>query len=234
MSCIDILTSSASNMKLGANRRTTAELCIIRLCTPALDNDINALLRRVSELESAVKNGVVVNSAPQKVEEKIEQPEKVDEKEVSQPKVVEKVVEKAVEKLVEEPKPVVKAEEKPAIKAEAPKAAPAKQNGTIPFTQWPEVLEKIFEKDKSLIVMLSGSQAFVHNETYLLIKGSAVLEMYLKTGDYSKIIKQAVAQVTGKNYTLAVYNNKQEETPKSPLSDLVSKARELGVNVKEE
>lgn len=233
MSCIDILTSSASNMKLGANRRTTAELCIIRLCTPALDNDINALLRRVSELEGALKNGVVVKSAPvpQKVEEKAE---KVEKAEAPQPIKEEKPVENVIEKPKEELKPVVKAEEKP-VKAEPPKATvPAKQVGTEPFTQWPEVLEKIFEKDKSLIVMLSGSQAFVHNGIYLLIKGSTVLEMYLKTGDYSKIIKQAVAQVTGKNYTLAVYNNKQEEAPKSPLSDLVSKARELGVNVKEE
>ena len=58
--------------------------------------------------------------------------------------------------------------------------------------------------------------------------------MYLKTGEYSKIIKQAVTQVTGKNYTLAVYNNKQEEAPKNPLSDLVSKAKQLGVNIEED
>ena len=227
MSCIDVLTLSAANMKQGANRRTSAELCVIRLCTPSLDNDINALLRRVSELENAVKNGVVVETvsapAPIKEEKKVENKE---EKPQPEPKAEAKPKQKVEEKPKEEPKPA------PAI-PQKPKAT-VKANGTEPFTQWPEVLEKLFEKDKSLIVMLSGSQAFVYNETYLLIKGSPVLEMYLKTGDYSKIIKQAVAQVTGKNYTLAVYNNKQAETTQSPLSNLVSKARELGVDVKEE
>ena len=96
------------------------------------------------------------------------------------------------------------------------------------------MLEKIYANNRSLIAMLSGSSAFIHDDKYLLIKGSPVLELYLKTGDYSRIIKEAVYAVTGRNYTLAVYNNKQEEAPKNPLSDLMSKARNLGVNIEEE
>ena len=106
--------------------------------------------------------------------------------------------------------------------------------GTTPFDKWPEVLDRVFSQDKSLIAMLTGSSAFIHQDKYLLIKGSPVLEMYLKTGDYSKTIKEAVTQITGKSYTLAVYNNKQEQAPKNPLSDLVSKARNLGVKIEEE
>ena len=222
MSCIDILTASASTMKQGANRRTSAELCIIRLCTPALDTDINAILRRLSELESAIKSGNIqvkteaVAQAPVKEEPKEEVPKQPEVK--PEPK----------------PEPVKEEVVQPVAKAE-PKPQPAPQStGTIPFDRWPEVLDKLFANDKSLIVMLSGSSAFVHQDKYLLIKGSPVLEMYLKTGEYSKIIKQAVIDVTGKNYTLAVYNNKQEEAPKSPLSDLVSKAKQLGVNVEED
>ena len=218
MSCIDILTASASTMKQGANRRTSAELCIIRLCTPSLDTDINAILRRLSELESVIKSGNI------------------------------KVKTEPVAPVKEEPKAEVKAEEpkpepKPEPKKEEPVAPPVKeekvqpapqQMGTVAFDRWPEVLDKLYENDKSLIVMLSGSSAFVHQDKYLLIKGSPVLEMYLKTGEYSKIIKQAVLDVTGKNYTLAVYNNKQEGAPKNPLSDLVSKAKQLGVNIEED
>ena len=224
MSCIDILTAAASTMKQGANRRTSAELCIIRLCTPALDTDINAILRRLSELESAIKSGniqvkaEVTSPAPVKEEPKEEAPKQPEVKPEPKPEPVKE------EKVVAQP--VVK---------EEPKVQPAPQStGTVPFDRWPEVLENLFANDKSLIVMLSGSSAFVHQDKYLLIKGSPVLEMYLKTGEYSKIIKQAVLDVTGKNYTLAVYNNKQEEAPKSPLSDLVSKAKQLGVNVEED
>ncbi len=223
MSCIDILTASASTMKQGANRRTSAELCIIRLCTPSLDNDINALLRRISELESALASGkVTVNtqvSAPVKQESKPEPAPTPTPVQQETPEIKETVKQEQIA----QPQPVK--EEKTIV---------PENTGTVPFDIWPEVTEKLFAKDPSLIAMLTGSSAFVHQNKYLLIKGSPVLELYLKTGDYSKIIREAVAEVTGKTYTLAVYNNKQEETPKNPLSDLVAKAKSLGVEIKEE
>ena len=222
MSCIDILTASASTMKQGANRRTSAELCIIRLCTPSLDSDINALLRRISELESAIASGKVTVKAqtPAPVKSEIAPEPKAE----PTPAPIQPKVEETVK---EEPKP-----EPQPVKEE--KTIVPENTGTVPFDIWPEVTEKLFAKDPSLIAMLTGSSAFIHQNKYLLIKGSPVLELYLKTGDYSKIIREAVAEVTGKTYTLAVYNNKQEEAPKNPLSDLVAKAKSLGVKIKEE
>ena len=222
MSCIDILTASASTMKQGANRRTSAELCIIRLCTPSLDSDINALLRRISELESAIASGKVTVKAqtPAPVKSEITPEPKAE----PTPAPIQPKVEETVK---EEPKP-----EPQPVKEE--KTIVPENTGTVPFDIWPEVTEKLFAKDPSLIAMLTGSSAFIHQNKYLLIKGSPVLELYLKTGDYSKIIREAVAEVTGKTYTLAVYNNKQEEAPKNPLSDLVAKAKSLGVEIKEE
>ena len=222
MSCIEILTASASTMKQGANRRTSAELCIIRLCTPSLDSDINALLRRISELESAIASGKVTVKAqtPAPVKSEIAPEPKAE----PTPAPTQPSVEETVK---EEPKP-----EPQPVKEE--KTIVPENTGTVPFDIWPEVTEKLFAKDPSLIAMLTGSSAFIHQNKYLLIKGSPVLELYLKTGDYSKIIREAVAEVTGKTYTLAVYNNKQEEAPKNPLSDLVAKAKSLGVEIKEE
>ncbi len=221
MSCIDILTASASTMKQGANRRTSAELCIIRLCTPSLDGDLNAILRRLSELESAVVSG--------KITVKAETPAPVKEPETK------------IEKQTE-PKPVEAVKEPEDDEVPLPEPPPAPQEekivpqnmGTVPFDKWPEVLDTLFAKDKSLIAMLTGSSAFIHQDKYLLIKGSPVLELYLKTGDYSRIIKEAVTQITGRAYTLAVYNNKQEQAPKNPLSDLMAKAKNLGVKIEEE
>ncbi len=219
MSCIDILTASASTMKQGANRRTSAELCIIRLCTPALDSDINAILRRLSELESMVASGNITVKAEKPAPAKVEAPA------VKQEETLVQVKNEPVddEPPLPEPPPAPQEEQ----------VAPQNM-GTIPFDKWPEVLDRVYSQDKSLIAMLSGSSAFIHQGKYLLIKGSPVLEMYLKTGDYSKTIKEAVTQITGKSYTLAVYNNKQEQAPKNPLSDLVSKARNLGVKIEEE
>lgn len=225
MSCIDVLTASAATMKQGANRRTSAELCIIRLCTPSLDSDMNSILRRLSELETAVASGkiTVKSETPAPVKEEVN-PEPKPEIE-AEPKVQVKDEPQPEKEEIPLPPPPPEKEEEKVV---------SQQSGTVPFTKWPEVLEKIYAGNRSLIAMLSGSSAFIHDDKYLLIKGSPVLELYLKTGDYSRIIKEAVYAVTGRNYTLAVYNNKQEEAPKNPLSDLMSKARNLGVNIEEE
>ena len=224
MSCIDVLTASASTMKQGANRRTSAELCIIRLCTPSLDADMNAILRRLSELESAVASG--------KITVKAETPTPAPIQTETKSEKVEKIQEPVAEEKKESPQEETPLPEPPPAPQE--EKIVSKNTGTVPFGSWPEVLEKLFSRDKSLIAMLTGSSAFIHQDKYLLIKGSPVLELYLKTGDYSKTIKAAVAEVTGRSYTLAVYNNKQEETQKNPLSDLVSKAKSLGVKIEEE
>lgn len=232
MSCIDVLTSSAADMKQGANRRTVAELCIIRLCTPALDVDVHSLIRRISELEKAVANGVTVKvSSPVPVQNTVAEPTPAVP--TNETKTEEKHDENVQSVKAEQP-----AEPKPApqepVKAE--KAEPIQSNAgaTVPFTQWPEVTEKLFAENKSLIAMLAGSSAYIYDNKFLLIKGSPVLELYLKTGEYSKIIKQAVFDITGKSYSLGVYNNAPKEENKSPLSDLLSKARQLGIKVEGE
>ena len=222
MSCIDILTASASTMKQGANRRTSAELCIIRLCTPSLDGDLNAILRRLSELEAAVASGEITVKAEDPAP--VREPEVKEEKQPEPTKATEPVSEPEKEEIpLPEPPPAPQEEQ-----------IVPQNTGTVPFDNWPEVLDMLYAKDKSLIAMLTGSSAFIHQGKYLLIKGSPVLELYLKTGDYSKTIKEAVTKITGKSYTLAVYNNKQEQAPKNPLSDLVSKAKNLGIKIEEE
>lgn len=230
MSCIDVLTTSTSTMKQGANRRTSAELCIIKLCTPSLDGDMDAILRRLSELETAVATGKVTVKAevyaPSVRETKTESEVK--------PEPVKNTATPKPEPVKEEPKPENIAPKQPSFAPQNSETIVPETKETVPFDIWPEVLEKLFSKDPSLIAMLTGSSAFVHQNKYLLIKGSPVLELYLKTGDYSKVIRETVTEVTGKTYTLAVYNNKQEEAPSNPLSDLVSKAKNLGVKIEEE
>lgn len=232
MSCIDVLTSSAADMKQGANRRTVAELCIIRLCTPALDVNVNSLVRRISELEKAVANGVSVKvSSPVPVQNTVTEPAPAVQ--VNETKTEENHNENVQNVKTEQPEEPKPAPQEP-VKEEKTQPLQSNAGATVPFTQWPEVTEKLFAGNKSLIAMLSGSSAYVYDNKFLLIKGSPVLELYLKTGEYSKIIKQAVFDVTGKSYSLGVYNNAPKEENKSPLSDLLSKARQLGIKVEGE
>lgn len=233
MSCIDVLTSSAADMKQGANRRTVAELCIIRLCTPALDADINSLIRRISELEKAVANGVSVNTAPP-AKAQTPVPDAVPAKAVNEAKKEEPKPAETVKEIKNEPPKEQKVTSAQPIKAEKEEPAVSNAGVTVPFTKWPEVTERLFAENKSLIAMLSGSSAYIYDNKFLLIKGSPVLELYLKTGEYSKIIKQAVFDVTGRSYSLGVYNNAPKNDGKNPLSDLVSRAKQLGIKVEGE
>lgn len=236
MSCIDVLTSSAADMKQGANRRTVAELCIIRLCTPALDVDVNSLIRRISELEKAVANGVSVKVTPP-VQVKDTVPETVPAKTVNETKQEEPKPAETVQEIKnEQPEEPVGGltEQKQTEKAEKNEPMQTNAGVTVPFTKWPEVTEKLFAENKSLIAMLSGSSAYIYDNKFLLIKGSPVLELYLKTGEYSKIIKQAVFDITGRSYSLGVYNNAPKEDNKNPLQGLVSRAKQLGIKVEGE
>lgn len=229
MSCIDILTAASSTMKQGANRRTSAELCIIRLCTPSLDGDLNAVLRRLNELEMAVASGNITTSAPAPVKAEA----KAEPKPEVKPEVTPQAAPTPERSAPVEEKTVVSEPPKatPVQKIEAPSPAPPID---VPFTAWPEVIETLIAQDPSIIAMLTGSSAFIRQDRFLLIKGSSILETFLKTGNYSKSIRETVQKITGKSYTLGVFNNTKEEAPKSPLEDLVSKAKSLGVNVEEE
>lgn len=241
LSCIDTLTNTAADMKQGANRRTAAELCLIRLCSPELSDDTASLVRRISELEKIIENGITINSPMTEAKTSAVTAENNIPKsnyENAEPAGATKSesVPEAKTAAANPPEPKQAAPDPSVSKPEKAVSAPVQSNGgaTVPFSKWPEVTEKVFAENKSLIAMLAGSSAYIYDNKFLLIKGSPVLEMYLKTGDYSKIIKQAVFDVTGRSYSLGVYNNSAKEDNKSPLSDLVNKARQLGIKIEGE
>jgi len=57
--CMDALQGTLERLRGGASRRVEMEMALMRLCTPALDTDVSALLRRVKALEDALRGGVV-------------------------------------------------------------------------------------------------------------------------------------------------------------------------------
>ncbi len=81
--CLDRLTRST-------NKRTELEMALIKLCSPELDSSTDALVRRISQLESMIKSGnIPVAQAPeaQAVQEKAPtpKPEPVEKPKVSSP-----------------------------------------------------------------------------------------------------------------------------------------------------
>ncbi|MCI8539118.1 MAG: DNA polymerase III subunit gamma/tau [Oscillospiraceae bacterium] len=56
---LTLLQAALSNLSRSSNRRTDAELCLLRLCDESLDGSLTALASRVAQLEQAVANGAV-------------------------------------------------------------------------------------------------------------------------------------------------------------------------------
>ena len=59
-----VLQETASGFAKSANRRVDAELCILRLCNPALDLDARSLNARLSKLEDQIASGSFVQAKP--------------------------------------------------------------------------------------------------------------------------------------------------------------------------
>ncbi len=218
MTCIDVLTNASIEMKQGANRRTITELCMIKLCSASVSQDISSIAIRLDELEKKLQ---AVKELPAEEERKKENPKK---------EVLGEKREDKSEAKEEKTQPVKEEKEK----AEPKVAQRHDDNTEIIYDKWPDIVEKLTKKDPSMIPMLAGSSAYVYGGKYLLIKGSEVLRRYLNTGDYTKIIKRAVAEISGDNYTLGVYNKSEEPKQQSPLEGLVNKAKKLGIDIQED
>ena len=59
-----VLQETASGFAKSANRRVDAELCILRLCDPALDLDAKGINARLSKLEDQIASGSFVAAKP--------------------------------------------------------------------------------------------------------------------------------------------------------------------------
>lgn len=55
LSCLRSLQDTLERLRSGASRRIEMEMLFLRLTTPSLDSDSDALLRRIADLESAVR-----------------------------------------------------------------------------------------------------------------------------------------------------------------------------------
>ncbi len=69
MRCIEILQDYIAKAPRATNRKTVAEMCLIRLCTPRLDDDNKGLSLRLEKLEKRLdeieKKGITVAAKPE-------------------------------------------------------------------------------------------------------------------------------------------------------------------------
>ena len=223
--CISLLQDSMANIKRGVNRRIEMEMATIKLATPNLTTDNEALLRRISDLEVKIKTGAisVAVSAPTTAE--------------SKPQISQQQPAATAEP--EAPAPAPTADEYPAEAPKAPAPREESADGEMPI-DWAEVLSELTKINMPLWGVLTGSSAVIRGDYVLIKSDNPTLSAFIKTGGNAKDVKEAIVRVTGKRYRLGLHSGapapktdtqQPVQAPKDPLENLINRAKDMGINI---
>lgn len=209
---LDLFQDTLVKIKSGANARIEMELAFIKLCEPKLEQSNEALLDRISKLETAVKRGAVsappqVNSVKKTVVEHAEQKPEPEPELQPEP----------------QPEPEPRSEIQPEIQPE-PQTAPPVINDE--FNQWAEFMDIIHKTDIALFGVLTGASGTIMGEHFVIDSPNPTIKEFIKIPTHSKAIRQAVYELTGRNLRLAVAKKKESSGQKRDLlEDLINKAQ---------
>lgn len=208
--CISLLQQSMANIKKGVNRRIEIEMVMIKLCSPSLSSDNEALLRRISALEYKIKSGAIVSGTTAEKENEIK-----NENQSSEPTQEKKEAE---------------------TQERTDKSNTYSEEDTS--IDWAEVLSELTKTNMPLWGVLTGSQATIRGDHVIIESSNPTLSAFIKTGTNARDVKEAVFRVTGKKYRLGLASSgaspKQSDAPatkKDPLQDLIGRAKDMGISI---
>lgn len=244
---LDLFQNALTKIKAGANSRIEMEMSFIKLCEPKLDTSNEAVLERLSQVERAVRTGAVQPVSPSNVpaqQVKNIQEVKIAQDTVSFPvfkaadddKLFKKTEPKkegtrqegAAAKAAEpapQPEPAFVPEE-PAQQQSAPIAPQPVQQGVSEFEHWAEFLDIIHKTDIALFGVLSGAGAHLDSGRFVIDSTNPTIKQFIQIPTHLKAIKQAVFELTGQPYKIAVSKPKSQQQPKRDLlEDLINRAQ---------
>lgn len=228
---MDVLSRAYQRMGKGTGDRTELEMALVKLSSAELDGTVEALTARVTALEKAVKRGITVNYA--------QTAQQNEQDAATKPQPVPQVVEDPYA----QPEPEHK---KAPVAKPAPEVKPVVQrvsvnldelyDNAVPFARWVEVVNSLKSVSRSIAAAFAGSTAY-ESGNYLLIDTNNELAFdLLRQNGRRAEIKQALLELTGKNYSLGPY---KRSTPKKvektdPLNTLVQILEGSGVEITQE
>lgn len=228
---MDVLSRAYQRMGKGTGDRTELEMALVKLSSAELDGTVEALTARVTALEKAVKRGITVNYA---------QPAQQNEQDAAtKPQPVPQVVEDPYAQPEPEHKKAPVAKPAPEVKPVVQRASvnlDELYDNAVPFARWVEVVNSLKSVSRSIAAAFAGSTAY-ESGNYLLIDTNNELAFdLLRQNGRRAEIKQALLELTGKNYSLGPY---KRSTPKKvektdPLNTLVQSLEGSGVEITQE
>lgn len=240
---LDLFQNTLTSIKAGANSRIEMEMSFIKLCEPKLDVSQDALLERISQLERAVRNGVPAQaSAPSPAVTSVPKAENLHEVKIAEETTTfpvfnaaddDKLFKKTEPKKEETPQnilpqnpsePAAQPEITPDFNDPAPIAQPV--SGVSEFEHWAEFLDIIHKTDIALFGVLSGAGAHFDSGRFVIDSTNPTIKQFIQIPTHLKAIKQAVLEVTGQPYKIAVSKPKaQSQQKRDLLEDLINQAQ---------
>lgn len=240
---LDLFQNTLTYIKAGANSRIEMEMSFIKLCEPKLDVSQDALLERISQLERAVRNGVPAQtSAPSPAVTPAPKAENLHEVKIAEETATfpvfpaaddDKLFKKTEPKKEETPQnilpqnpsePAPQPEITPDFNDPAPISQPV--SGVSEFEHWAEFLDIIHKTDIALFGVLSGAGAHFDSGRFVIDSTNPTIKQFIQIPTHLKAIKQAVLEVTGQPYKIAVSKPKaQSQQKRDLLEDLINQAQ---------
>lgn len=240
---LDLFQNTLTSIKAGANSRIEMEMSFIKLCEPKLDASQDALLERISQLERAVRNGVPAQaSAPSPAVTPAPKAENLHEVKIAEETATfpvfnaaddDKLFKKTEPKKEETPQnilpqnpsePAAQPEITPDFNDPAPISQPV--SGVSEFEHWAEFLDIIHKTDIALFGVLSGAGAHFDSGRFVIDSTNPTIKQFIQIPTHLKAIKQAVLEVTGQPYKIAVSKPKaQSQQKRDLLEDLINQAQ---------
>ncbi len=229
LSALRSLQDTLDRLRSGASRRMEMEMLFLRLTTPSLEDSNEALLRRLSDLEAAVRalsaGGVPAVSVPKPVE--------------SQESVSVARAEAAAQRYrlesLEEPTPQAEPEEVPLPEppeqsAPLPSVSPAPApgevppSGPVPFGEWPDVVAALNRKNPLMASVLRGSSAYLQGDLLLIDSRNAQFLDLIREGAKNRgDIREAALEITGRQFRLGPYRKEEKASAEDPFAAFVSR-----------
>ncbi len=238
-----VSTLFTANEKIlkGADSRIELELALVRLCSPELDMDYDAILSRLSSLEISLKNGNFSHNYTRSddnshVAEDLHDDAHLNNVTPSKPKVIERNIPSFDNDNIKRDTPVNDTATPPPVQ---PTSTNTKKldfeeikSKAVPFEKWNDVLAVMSRYSKAITSAFDGTAAYISGDYILIDSENEMPFLLLKQPLQRDKMRTAIRQVTGRVYKLGPYNQVKATQKEDPLNNFINKAKQQGIDVK--
>lgn len=234
---IDLFSTALANIKRGVDRRIEIEMTFIKSSNPQVSTSNEALIKRVSQIETMLRQGSFSSAATQAPVVATATTQAAPKAPEQAPVIKPEPVRQNQAEQVQEPAPwenqaPTQPEYQPPVQTQ-PATALQDESQLVEKLDWSLVLNELMSINMPIWGVLIGSSAYISNDFVLVQSANPTFASFIRTGTNARDVKEAIYRATGKKYRLGVSKteqNEKKEPQKDVLDDFLQTAMSLGIN----